>query len=115
MARDWGQAIAGRLGLSCRESLLVRRRSARPQASVVGSARRLENVRGLYGVGRLSEVPSDAPLILVDDQITSGASLAAGLRLLGCRGNPVLGLALAGARAAPRELSLDTSGDGFLE
>jgi predicted amidophosphoribosyltransferase len=95
--------------------LLRRCRAAAPQARQRDDATRTANVAALFAPGRLSEVPRDLPLALVDDQITSGATMAAAARVLGSRGNPVICLALAGAGRAPGEVGLDTPAQRSLE
>jgi predicted amidophosphoribosyltransferase len=102
------QEVARATRAVARGDLLRRTRPSAPQARQADDARRRANVIGLFAAGRLSEVPRDVPLALVDDQITSGATAAAALRVLGARGNPVICLALAGARRAPGEVGLDT-------
>jgi predicted amidophosphoribosyltransferase len=97
LAQETGAKICG--------DLLVRRRLQRtPQATLESRRERWANVHGLFGVGRLSEVSPWRPLVLVEDQVTTGATMAEALRLLGARGHPVLGLALGGARDAPGRL-----------
>jgi predicted amidophosphoribosyltransferase len=86
------------------DRLLVRRRNAPPQARIDDPARRAENVRTLFGVGDLVRVPPSARLVLVDDQITTGATAREAAFRLRSRGHPVRVLALAGARRAPEWL-----------
>jgi predicted amidophosphoribosyltransferase len=97
-----GLAVAG--GGALEPSLLCRRRAGVPQARIVSAARRAQNVRNLFGVGDLARAAPRHRLVLIDDQITTGATARAAARILGLRGNQVRVLALAGARHAPNWL-----------
>ncbi len=107
VARGWGE----RLGVD----LVRRQRNAPAQAKMVDAKQRWSNAQGLFRAARLAEVPPATPLVLVDDQVTSGATMASALLVLGARGNPVLGLALGGAHQTPREVHLDTPVQRFLD
>jgi predicted amidophosphoribosyltransferase len=96
--------VAARLGCGIRIDLLRRRRAAGPLAQIEGLTARREHQRELWGIGRLSEVPRERSLILVDDQITTGSTLEILADLLGARGNPLLMLCLAAASGAPEEV-----------
>jgi predicted amidophosphoribosyltransferase len=111
LARAVSQAAALPLGLSW----LTRRRGVPPLARLRGAHARRNALRGVMGVGRIAEARRGSVLVLVDDQVTTGSTLAAAARLLTARGHRVLALALAGAAAAPRELDLDTRGACSLE
>jgi predicted amidophosphoribosyltransferase len=114
-ARLIASALARRAGCPLRGDLLRRRRAAPPQARLRDPLQRWRNVDGMFSAGNLAEIPRDRPLVLVEDQITTGATAQAALRILGARGNPVAGLALGGASRAPREVGLDTPLRGSLE
>jgi ComF family protein len=85
-------------GLPLRSRLLVRRRSAPPQARSADEAARRANVAGAFAVrpdGRNDGKPG-GPLVLVDDVIASGATLDACARVLREAGHsPVYALAFA--------------------
>ena len=81
-------------GLPLRRGLLVRRRSAPPQARSAGEADRRANVAGAFS-GRDDGGPP-GPVVLVDDVVASGATLDAGARALRAAGHgPVLALTFA--------------------
>ena len=103
------EAIARELPLPMRQDLLTRKRASAPQAKLDRPEDRAANVRGLFGVGRLAEIESSTTVILVEDQITTGATMVEAAQIASCRGNPVVGVALAGSAHAPRELVLDTT------
>lgn len=96
------------LGRPVASGLLRRRAGLGSLAKVTGAAERARLVRHRFAVGRLAEVPRDVPLVLVEDQITTGSTATEAVRLLGSRNHSILLLALAAAAAAPRELHLDT-------
>jgi predicted amidophosphoribosyltransferase len=96
--------ISNRFGCQLRHDLLRRRRAAAPLASIDDPQLRAEHQRELWGVGRLSEVPRERCLILVDDQVTTGSTVRSLVRLLAARGNPVLVLCLAAATRSPRQV-----------
>jgi predicted amidophosphoribosyltransferase len=97
-------ALARATDARLRIDLVRRRRPAPSQTGRPDDRARRRNVEGVFGVGRLAEIAVDAPVVLVDDQITSGATLAACVRALRTRGNPTAVVVLARARRAPRLL-----------
>ena len=98
------RGIASRLGVAVREDLIRRRRTAPSQTTLGDDGARARNVADLYGVGRLAEIPRERPLVLVDDQATSGSTLGAAARIAGARGNPLALLVLARAKRTPTVL-----------
>lgn len=97
-------ALARASGARLRVDLVRRRRPAPSQTGRADDRARRRNVDGVFGVGRLAEIAVDAPVVLVDDQITSGATVAACADQLRTRGNPIAVVVLARARRAPRLL-----------
>ena len=86
-------------------SLLRRPRSRSSQTSCRDDADRLRNVVGILRTGELARWPRAMPLVLVDDQVTSGATIRAAVFLLRARGNPVWVWCAARAARAPEGLS----------
>jgi ComF family protein len=75
------QAIGRRLGLPVDTGLIARRRATRPQAQLAVAARRT-NVAAAFQ--RLRPLPAKTRIALVDDVVTSGATVHAVLAALGC-------------------------------
>ncbi|HKK72255.1 MAG TPA: hypothetical protein VKA86_13635 [Candidatus Krumholzibacteria bacterium] len=102
------RSIAGTLaratGVRLREDLVRRRFAAPSQTESPDDRARRRNVDRVFGVGRLAEICATDPIVLVDDQITSGATVGVCARLLRARGNPTAVVVLARARRAPRLL-----------
>lgn len=103
-------ALASRLAAQAGLPLappLLRRRPGRPaQAKLEGAAARAANAAASWATGRLDELAPGRLVVLVDDQVTSGATLVAAARLVAARGHRVRALALAGAASAPRSARL---------
>lgn len=87
-ARLLAEALGGRLKLPV-QALLIRTRSSAPQTSLLGSAAvRRQNVTDAFALARF---PPHSPLpkphiILVDDVLTTGATLEAAARTLAAAG-----------------------------
>jgi predicted amidophosphoribosyltransferase len=94
--------LADATGLVCEPSLLRRRGRSRPQARQPDDRARRCNVRGRFGAGDLSRIDCRRPLLLVEDQITSGATVREAVRVLAARGHPVAVLAMAASSRAPK-------------
>lgn len=95
-------AAAGRLrreGLSVRVRAVLRQR--RPVADQAGltAAQRLANLSGALAVVR-GGLPAGEQVVLVDDLVTTGASVAEAARALRAAGRPPLGAAVVAASAA---------------
>jgi len=84
--------------------ILTRRKATRSLATLPLEEDRAAALRSVFQVSRLAELPEGVPLILVDDQVTTGATLRACVPLLRSRDHPLLALALAGAAAAPQRV-----------
>lgn len=104
LPRALAATLARTTNLPLVEGILIRRKAAQGLATLAQKSEREAALESVFGVSRLAELPSDLPLFLVDDQVTTGATLAACVPLLRSRGHPLLALALAGAKAAPRRV-----------
>ena len=78
-ALELSRPLARALDLTLFEDLLVRTRATSPQ-SELGAAARRRNVEGAFAVNDISEVP--AHVVLVDDVMTTGATLTAAAQAL---------------------------------
>lgn len=102
---DLTVALSGQ-GLGQVDSSLLRRcRSRTSQTSCPDDTARFRNVDGFVRNGELARWPGTTRFVLVDDQITSGASVSEAASLLGARGNPVVVWCAARAARAPRGLA----------
>ena len=76
-------AVAHRLGLPCPRGALRRDRATLPQAGL-GKTRRQQNPAGAFSLTRT--LPAHSRVLLVDDVMTTGATLAAASRALAAGG-----------------------------
>ena len=95
-ARILAEELAKRLGLPC-ERLLVKRRHTRPQSGISNRARREANAAGVYAVLDSAHVEGKR-ILLVDDIVTTGATLSSAAGVLAEAG----AAAVYGAAAASR-------------
>lgn len=74
-------------------------RVARTPADQVGldAVQRATNLRGAFGPGR-GVLPADAEVVVVDDVVTTGATIRETVRVIASTGVPVLGAAVVAAR-----------------
>ncbi|REK17979.1 MAG: ComF family protein [Planctomycetota bacterium] len=91
--------LAGHLGVPARTGLLARRRRTVPQASLSPS-RRKANVRGAFRAAKHPDLPG-ARVLLVDDIMTTGATLDEASRTLAGRGAAVVGVAVLARAEGP--------------
>jgi predicted amidophosphoribosyltransferase len=96
--------LAANGNLPLARGILTRRKATRSLATLSRVEEREAALSSVFQVSRLAELPARVPLILVDDQVTTGATLRSCVPLLRSRGHPLLALALAGAAAAPRRV-----------
>lgn len=87
--------------------VLRRTRRTADQAGL-GAGDRARNLRGAFSLDRRL-LPQDTPIVLVDDVVTTGSTLAEAFRALAVRGWSVHGAATVGA-TAPRRAVRDPSG-----
>jgi ComF family protein len=86
------ERMAARLGIPLASHLLVRRRRTAPQASLPPS-QRLANVRGAFRARAHRDLPGSR-LLLVDDVMTTGATLNEAAKTLAREGAGRLGVAV---------------------
>jgi len=87
-------------GLAAPVPALRRIRAAPPQSKLSAADRR-DNLRGAFAVRDVARI-TGKPIVLVDDVVTTGATLAAAARaLLAAGATRVIGVALARATSAP--------------
>ncbi len=92
------RAVAARLEGSVAEQVLVRTRPTAPQARLA-HADRARNVAGAFE--RVGRVPERGRLLLVDDVVTTGATVAAALEALGTGAERTWVVALCRAHDVP--------------
>jgi predicted amidophosphoribosyltransferase len=102
---DLTAALAKQTGGGLDPSLLRRRRSRASQTSFSDDNARCRNVTGIFRTGELARWPRATRLVLVDDQVTSGATISAAVSRLRARENPVWVWCAARAARAPQGLS----------
>jgi predicted amidophosphoribosyltransferase len=98
------EELARGLGAEVRSDLLLRPRSAPSQTSMADDEARAVNLQGVLRTGDLASVAPQRPLGLVEDQVTSGATVRACLVRLGARGHRMAVLALARAARTPERV-----------
>lgn len=67
----------------------------------LGATDRARNLQGAFALQRRSGLRLDVPIVIVDDIVTTGATLAEAARALAVRGWPVLGAAVVAATPGP--------------
>lgn len=90
--RTLAEQLATQLKLTLAEHLLVRSKRTRPQASLTAN-KRLANMRGAFRVRPHRDLPG-ARLILVDDIMTTGATVNEAAKVLNRAGATVVGVAV---------------------
>jgi ComF family protein len=80
-ARELARPLAEALGVPLRAGLLRRSRETAPQSALDAEARR-GNVRGAFRAASAGNAPMPAHVVLVDDVMTTGATLHAAARAL---------------------------------
>lgn len=98
------EEFARGLGVEVRSDLLLRPRSAPSQTSMADDEARAANLQGVLRTGDLAAVSVRRPLVLVEDQVTSSATVRACLVRLGARGHRMAVLALARAARTPERV-----------
>lgn len=78
---ELGRALAKRLGLPLNPSALYRKRSTPSQGAMVSAAARRRNVAGAFAI-RQAESVKGKTILLIDDVMTTGATLSACARAL---------------------------------
>lgn len=102
---DLALALGRERGLRVERGLLRRRVAGSSQTTCRDDAARWANVRGAFATGDLARIDPRVWLILVDDQITSGATTRAAVGLLAARGHRGSVWCAARARRAPAGLA----------
>lgn len=91
---------AGRLGWTCAE-LLQRVRATDQQARLTGDEARRRNLEGCCRAVRPAVDAVPGPLVLIDDIVTSGATLGEAARALAAVGRPPVAALALGLRGGP--------------
>ena len=97
LARHLGSA----LGAQVRHDLLRRARSVPSQTTLPDDGARAANLAGVFRTGDLAAIAPGRMLVLLEDQVTSGATVQACVARLGARGHRLAVLALARAARTP--------------
>lgn len=91
--------LGASLGTQVEQRILSRRRNTPPQARLA-PARRFDNVRGAFAIGRSASRIRDAKILLVDDVLTTGATCSEAAKVLKEAGAALVAVAVV-ARAEP--------------
>jgi predicted amidophosphoribosyltransferase len=106
---DLAQELARRTGSVVDPRLLRRARGSVSQTSCASDAARRDNIRGAFRAGDLARWSRSRSLVLVEDQVTSGATVAEACSLLSVRGAAVSVWCAARAARAPHHLDAMTA------
>jgi predicted amidophosphoribosyltransferase len=102
---DLAVALSGIVRADCDTTLLRRPVVTRSQTACLDDEARSRNLEGVLRTGDLSRRHHRLSLVLVDDQITSGASVRSAAGLLAARGHRVVVWCAARASRAPTGLA----------
>lgn len=101
---DLARHLAHLTGRAFAPELLRRARPTASQTSCAADRDRRANIQSAFRVGDLGRWPRTRALVLVEDQITSGATVLEAAPLLAARGAPVVVWCAARAARAPHRL-----------
>jgi predicted amidophosphoribosyltransferase len=105
---DLTRELARTTGRECDPRLLCRARATPSQTSCADDAERRDNIRGAFRAGDLARWPRFRSLVLVEDQVTSGATVEEARSILALRGAEVRVWCAARAARAPAHLDATT-------
>lgn len=95
-SEELAKRVAKMLELEFDKGLIFRKRNSKNQASIVGTKNKLKNIGDIFGVKTENKIPRK--IILVDDVITSGATMTAAQRILKISVPLLWALSLTGVR-----------------
>ena len=104
-ATDLARELARLTGSGFDDRLLRRRASLPSQTACADDAARRSNAERAFATGELGRRHRSERLVLVDDQVTSGATVRVAAGLLGARGHAVCVWCAARSARAPRQLA----------